>query len=162
MAESDAARVMRRMVAAFATGDRRDCHEYVSASYVDHQGRGGAPSVAQRDSRKSFVLHIVVPPLNSRSKISSRMKRAPWLASAGDSLPRASRSQQSARQSKSSALSVASRWSTGERSHGHARFLMRRCNTPLQPSSDTLVPFGTLVSLGRDGNYPFVRSAPVL
>ena len=31
------------MVAAFATGDTHDCHEYVSASYVDHQGRGGIP-----------------------------------------------------------------------------------------------------------------------
>ncbi len=31
------------MVAAFATGDTHDCHEYVSASYLDHQGRGGEP-----------------------------------------------------------------------------------------------------------------------
>jgi hypothetical protein len=31
------------MVTAFATGDILDCHEYVSASYVDHQGRGGLP-----------------------------------------------------------------------------------------------------------------------
>ena len=43
MSESEAARVLRRMVAAFATGDTHDCHEYVSASYVDHQGRGGIP-----------------------------------------------------------------------------------------------------------------------
>ncbi len=43
MTESDAARVIRRMVAAFATGDTHDCHEYVSASYLDHQGRGGVP-----------------------------------------------------------------------------------------------------------------------
>ena len=43
MTESDPARVMRRIVAAFATGDTSDCHEYVSAWYLDHQGRGGSP-----------------------------------------------------------------------------------------------------------------------
>jgi hypothetical protein len=43
MTESDAARVMRRMITAFATGDTHDCHEYISASYLDHQGRGGVP-----------------------------------------------------------------------------------------------------------------------
>jgi hypothetical protein len=43
MTEADAAQVIRRMVAAFATGDTHDCHEYVSASYLDHQGRGGVP-----------------------------------------------------------------------------------------------------------------------
>jgi hypothetical protein len=43
MAESDAARVIRRMVAAFVTGNTHDCHEYVSAIYLDHQGRGGTP-----------------------------------------------------------------------------------------------------------------------
>jgi len=31
------------MVAAFVTGDTHDCHEYVSASYLDHQGRDGEP-----------------------------------------------------------------------------------------------------------------------
>jgi hypothetical protein len=43
MTESDPARVIRRMVAAFATGDTHDCHEYVAASYLDHQGRSGVP-----------------------------------------------------------------------------------------------------------------------
>src|SRR5213592_2889700 len=43
MTEPDAGSVMRRIVAAFATGDTHDCLEYVSASYVDHQGRGGLP-----------------------------------------------------------------------------------------------------------------------
>lgn len=43
MTDSDAARVMRRMVTAFASGDAHDCHEYVSASYLDHQGRRGVP-----------------------------------------------------------------------------------------------------------------------
>ena len=43
MTEPDAAGVMRRIVAAFATGDTHDCLEYVSASYVDHQGRDGMP-----------------------------------------------------------------------------------------------------------------------
>jgi predicted SnoaL-like aldol condensation-catalyzing enzyme len=43
MTETNAARVMRRMVAAFTTGDTHDCHEYISASYMDHQGRGGLP-----------------------------------------------------------------------------------------------------------------------
>lgn len=43
MTESEGARVMRRMVAAFASGDAEDCGEYLSGSYVDHQGRGGAP-----------------------------------------------------------------------------------------------------------------------
>jgi hypothetical protein len=43
MTESDAARVMRRMIEAFASGDTRDCHEYVSSTYLDHQGRGGSP-----------------------------------------------------------------------------------------------------------------------
>jgi predicted ester cyclase len=42
MTESDAARVLRRMVAAFATGDARDCHEYISTSYIDRQGRSGS------------------------------------------------------------------------------------------------------------------------
>jgi len=31
------------MVAAFATGDTHDSHEYVSPSYIDHQGRSGLP-----------------------------------------------------------------------------------------------------------------------
>ena len=43
MAEFAAGMVMRRMVAAFESGDARDCHEYLSPSYVDHQGRGGEP-----------------------------------------------------------------------------------------------------------------------
>jgi hypothetical protein len=43
MVESDAVRVMRRMVAAFSAGDAHDCHEYVSDSYLDHQGRDGVP-----------------------------------------------------------------------------------------------------------------------
>ena len=41
--EPDPGRVLRRMLAAFATGDTHECHEYVSASYLDHQGRGGEP-----------------------------------------------------------------------------------------------------------------------
>lgn len=43
MTDSEPTRVMRRMIAAFATGDTRDCGEYVSPSYVDHQGRAGVP-----------------------------------------------------------------------------------------------------------------------
>lgn len=43
MTESDAASVMRRMVEAFATGDAHDCDAYVSAAYLDHQGRRGMP-----------------------------------------------------------------------------------------------------------------------
>jgi predicted ester cyclase len=43
MTESDAARVLRRMIGAFATGDVHDCHEYISISYIDHQGRRGSP-----------------------------------------------------------------------------------------------------------------------
>ena len=43
LTESDTAGVMRRMVAAFDTGDAHDCHEYVAASYLDHQGHGGVP-----------------------------------------------------------------------------------------------------------------------
>lgn len=31
------------MVGAFISGDTHDCHEYVSASYLDHQGRHGSP-----------------------------------------------------------------------------------------------------------------------
>jgi len=31
------------MVAAFATGDTHDCLEYLSTSYLDHQGRDGVP-----------------------------------------------------------------------------------------------------------------------
>jgi hypothetical protein len=31
------------MIAAFVTGDTHECDEYVSASYLDHQGRGGEP-----------------------------------------------------------------------------------------------------------------------
>ena len=37
----DAGRVLRRMIAAFVTGDTHDCHEYIAASYLDHQGHGG-------------------------------------------------------------------------------------------------------------------------
>lgn len=43
MTEPEAARVMRRMVAAFNAGDARDCGEYLSPTYIDHQGRGGVP-----------------------------------------------------------------------------------------------------------------------
>jgi hypothetical protein len=43
MTESDAARVLRQMVAAFASGDAHDCDQYISTSYVDHQGRRGSP-----------------------------------------------------------------------------------------------------------------------
>lgn len=31
------------MIAAFATGRTHDCHEYISPSYFDHQGRRGTP-----------------------------------------------------------------------------------------------------------------------
>jgi hypothetical protein len=43
MTESDSARVLRLMLAAFATGDAHDCDEYISTAYLDHQGRRGSP-----------------------------------------------------------------------------------------------------------------------
>lgn len=39
--ELDATGVMRRMVEAFRTGETVDCEEFISSSYVDHQGRRG-------------------------------------------------------------------------------------------------------------------------
>ena len=40
------------MVAAFEAGDARDCNEYLSTSYVDHQGRGGVPLRGQDGFRE--------------------------------------------------------------------------------------------------------------
>jgi SnoaL-like domain len=71
MTESDAVRVVRRMIAAFATGDTHDCHEYVSASYLDHQGRAGLPlhgpdgfkqvvRAAHRSTRPELLVEDVI------------------------------------------------------------------------------------------------------
>lgn len=43
MTDNQARDVLLRMVAAFATGEAHDCHEYIAPSYVDHQGRSGSP-----------------------------------------------------------------------------------------------------------------------
>ena len=42
-ARLDATGVIRRMVEAFRTGVAVDCEEFISPSYLDHQGRGGTP-----------------------------------------------------------------------------------------------------------------------
>ena len=58
------------MVAAIATGDTHDCHEYVSASYLDHQGRGGVPlhgpdgfQQVVRAAHRSTTPHLLVEDL---------------------------------------------------------------------------------------------------
>ncbi|MEQ9401906.1 MAG: nuclear transport factor 2 family protein [Longimicrobiales bacterium] len=35
--------VLLRMISALSTGEAEDCDEYIAPSYVDHQGRSGAP-----------------------------------------------------------------------------------------------------------------------
>lgn len=62
---SDAAHVLRRMIAAFATGRTHDCHEYISPSYFDYKGRRG-PSAVRMDSSTSFAQLIGLPRPTSR------------------------------------------------------------------------------------------------